>query len=309
MPGVLSEIVGRVDDDSLAGDAERDEPFGLPDRLGDHVRHDVRVAHPMGPGPGRRAAGVRADDPRPRLRGDVAVSLFVLAMLALGLILSAGVEVAALDPDIQRMNTVFKFYLHVWVIFGVAAAFGAWYVVDAVRPRLRLPVAAPSLRLSRGAVTAFAVGGAALVLAALVYAPIATKQRSLERFDFDSVLLPWNWHCAQHPTYAADFEATLGLCERRGVAVQTIKALARGPWAAGAVRNRETWYQPLEDEADIRAAVRWVLARPRLFLNSVGDVNLLPLVLQAADDLGPVPDDAVMARLGERAGLASIFGL
>jgi predicted aldo/keto reductase-like oxidoreductase len=137
----------------------------------------------------------------------------------------------------------------------------------------------------------------------------AMHRRSLERFDFDSVLLPWNWHCAQHPTYGADFEATVALCERRNVAVQTIKALARGPWAAGAARTRETWYQPLEDADDIRAAVRWVLARPRLFLNSVGDVDLLPLVLQAADDLGPAPDDAAMARLTERAGLASIFGL
>jgi hypothetical protein len=65
----------------------------------------------------------------------------------------------------------------------------------------------------------------------------------------------------------------------------------------------------LEDEADIRAAVHWVLARPRLFLNSVGDLHLLPLVLQAADELGPMPDDAAMAALNERAGLASIFGL
>jgi len=134
-------------------------------------------------------------------------------------------------------------------------------------------------------------------------------RRSLERFDFDSVLMPWNWFCAQHPTYAADFEATVALCAERNVAVQTIKALARGPWAAGAVRNRETWYQPLEDKADIRAAVHWVLARPQLFLNSVGDLSLLPLVLEAADALGPAPDDAAMARFNERAGLASIFGL
>jgi len=137
----------------------------------------------------------------------------------------------------------------------------------------------------------------------------AMHRRSLERFDFDSVLMPWNWFCAQHPTYAAEFEATVALCAERNVAVQTIKALARGPWAAGAVRNRETWYQPLEDEADIRAAVHWVLARPGLFLNSVGDLSLLPLVLEAADALGPAPDDAAMARLNERAGLASIFGL
>jgi len=137
----------------------------------------------------------------------------------------------------------------------------------------------------------------------------AMHRRSLERFDFDSILLPWNWHCAQRPTYAADFEATVALCEQRNVAVQTIKALARGPWAAGVPPNRATWYQPLEDEADIRTAVHWVLARPRLFLNSVGDVDLLPAVLRAADELGPAPTDAVMAKLGERAGLSSIFGI
>ena len=91
--------------------------------------------------------------------------------------------------------------------------------------------------------------------------------------------------------------------------MQTIKALARGPWAAGAIRSRDTWYQPLEDEADVQAAVHWVLARPRLFLNSVGDVHLLPLVLEAADQIGPAPDAAAMARLNERAGLSSIFGL
>jgi len=137
----------------------------------------------------------------------------------------------------------------------------------------------------------------------------AMHRRSLERFDFDSVLLPWNWFCARHETYAADFETTVALCERRGVAVQTIKSIARGPWAAGAPRDRATWYQPLEDEDDIRTAVHWVLARPRIFLNAVGDVGLLPLVLAAAAELGEAPEDAVMANLGERAGLSSIFGL
>jgi hypothetical protein len=139
-------------------------------------------------------------------------------------------------------------------------------------------------------------------------------RRALERFDFDSVLMPWNWHCAHHETYAADFEATVALCEQRRVAVQTIKALARGPWAAGAERNHTTWYQPLEDPDDIRLAVHWVLARPGIFLNSVGDVELLPQVLKAAAELGAaagegVPSEAAMASFGKRAGLASIFGL
>ncbi len=142
----------------------------------------------------------------------------------------------------------------------------------------------------------------------------ALHRRSLERFAFDSVLMPWNWHCAHHETYAADFRATLALCQQRKVAVQTIKSLARGPWAAGADRNHTTWYQPLEDPADIRVAVHWILAQPDIFLNTVGDVGLLPAVLEAAADLGaaasePAPADAVMATFSKRAGLASIFGL
>lgn len=137
----------------------------------------------------------------------------------------------------------------------------------------------------------------------------AMHRRSLDRFAFDSVLMPWNWFCAQHRTYAPDFEATAALCAQRGVAIQTIKAIARGPWAAGATRDHATWYQPLEDEEDISAAVRWVLARPGIFLNSVGDVGLLPTVLKAAAAPDPVMDETLMPALSQRAGLASIFGL
>jgi|TARA_Y100000294_G_scaffold170660_1_gene183198 aryl-alcohol dehydrogenase-like predicted oxidoreductase len=137
----------------------------------------------------------------------------------------------------------------------------------------------------------------------------AMHRRSLERFDFDSVLMPWNWFAANHPTYATDFETTAALCQKRNIAVQTIKGVARGPWAAGAQRSHRTWYQPLENEADIRQAVHWVLARPGIFLNSVGDVELLPAVLRAAADLGAPPNDQAMADLNDRTGLSSIFGL
>lgn len=137
----------------------------------------------------------------------------------------------------------------------------------------------------------------------------AMHRRSLERFTFDSVLMPWNWVAARHPTYANDFEATLKLCEEQQVAVQTIKAVARGPWAANMERGQTTWYQPLEAEEDIRLAVNWALARRGVFLNSVGDVDILPAVLRAADELGPAPSETEMLALAERSGLSSIFGL
>ncbi len=137
----------------------------------------------------------------------------------------------------------------------------------------------------------------------------AMHRRALERFDFDSILLPWNPFAQKQATYGADFERTVALAAARNVAVQTIKAIARGPWAAGAPRDRATWYQPLETLEDIRPAVHWILSRPGLFLLSAGDVGLLPLILQAASEPVVLPPPETIAALTERAGLASIFGI
>ena len=48
---------------------------------------------------------------------------FMLSMIGLGLILTAVVEILVIKGDISRMNTVFKFYLQVWVLWAVASAF------------------------------------------------------------------------------------------------------------------------------------------------------------------------------------------
>ena len=54
--------------------------------------------------------------------------------------------------------------------------------------------------------------------------------RSLEHFDFDSVLLPYNYPLMQNPAYAAEFDALQARCQERNAAVQTIKGVARGLW-------------------------------------------------------------------------------
>jgi hypothetical protein len=73
----------------------------------------------------------------------------------------------------------------------------------------------------------------------------------------------------------------LATCQERNVAVQTIKSIAYQPWL-GQEHTRTTWYEPLEDQKDIDMAVWWVLGRPGIFLDTVGDINLLPRVLDAA---------------------------
>jgi aryl-alcohol dehydrogenase-like predicted oxidoreductase len=109
----------------------------------------------------------------------------------------------------------------------------------------------------------------------------ATHRRSLERFDFDSVLLPYNYITMQNEYYAENFNALLGTCQERDIAVQTIKSIALQPWM-GQPHTHSTWYQPLQEQADIDMAVWWALARPGIFLNSVGDLSLLPKFLDAA---------------------------
>src|SRR5437016_13005995 len=98
----------------------------------------------------------------------------------------------------------------------------------------------------------------------------ANHRRSLARFDFDSVLLPYNRITMRLPYYAENFEALARTCAERNVAVQTIKSIARQPWL-GRPRTRTTWYEPLEAQEDIDLAVWWVLGEPSVFLNSVGD--------------------------------------
>lgn len=46
--------------------------------------------------------------------------------------------------------------------------------------------------------------------------------------------------------------------------------------------THSTWYRPLQRQADIDMAVWWVLARPGIFLITVGDLDLLPKYLDAA---------------------------
>src|SRR5499427_6691505 len=136
----------------------------------------------------------------------------------------------------------------------------------------------------------------------------AMHKRSLERFDFGSVLMPYNHVMHQNERYRDDFDAVVRLCEERHVAVQTIKSIARGPWATSD-RTHTTWYQPLEDQADIDRAVHYVLGVPGIFLNTAGDLRLLPKVLDAASRFERRPTDAAMTGMVESKRLTSLFGL
>jgi aryl-alcohol dehydrogenase-like predicted oxidoreductase len=134
----------------------------------------------------------------------------------------------------------------------------------------------------------------------------AMHLRSLERYPFDSVLLPCNFALLRNPEYRADFEALLARCREGGVAVQTIKAVARRRWTDDA-GPRFSWYEPLRDPEAIRRAVHYVLRMPDLFLNTSSDATILPAILAAAAETPAPPTDAAMRRDAARYGIAPLF--
>jgi aryl-alcohol dehydrogenase-like predicted oxidoreductase len=136
----------------------------------------------------------------------------------------------------------------------------------------------------------------------------AMHKRALKRFDFDSVLMPYNYFMHLNERYRKEFEEVVQACRERNVAVQTIKSLARGPWGI-TPQNRNTWYQPLEDQADIDRTVHWVLGRSDVFLNTVGDVGLLPKVLDAASRFSKRPTEEEMDEMMKKNKISSLFGI
>ncbi|WP_420645099.1 aldo/keto reductase [Candidatus Leptofilum sp.] len=130
--------------------------------------------------------------------------------------------------------------------------------------------------------------------------------KSLARFDFDSVLLPYNPTMMQNPQYAADFEELTAVCQQKNVAIQTIKALSKGPWG-DKPKTYTTWYQPFSTQAEIDLAVQWVLSRPDVFLNTVGDTTLLPMVLAVASRMETAVSQAAISEKMKNIDMEPLF--
>ncbi len=131
-------------------------------------------------------------------------------------------------------------------------------------------------------------------------------RKSLDRFDFDSVLLPYNYPMMQNALYRAGFEEALRICKARNCAVQTIKGITRRPYA-GDQRSHATWYEPLTDPESIDKAVHWVLGNDDVFLNTVGDINVLPLVLDAAARFEARTPETAMQQMAAEWEMAPLF--
>ncbi|MCH7511556.1 MAG: hypothetical protein IIB19_04210, partial [Chloroflexi bacterium] len=114
-------------------------------------------------------------------RPDTHIRLLVLGLIGLALLLSAAVEIAVLNPDIGRQNTVFKFYLQIWILLALASSFSVWYLAAALAERWTSIGEWFSAKLDRPSIAvprlAFGVMLAILLVAVLAYPIQATRWR------------------------------------------------------------------------------------------------------------------------------------
>lgn len=128
-----------------------------------------------------------------------------------------------------------------------------------------------------------------------LHAPII-HQKSLALFDFDSILLPWNFQLSRNPEYSANFKAVVKTAQAKNTAVQIIKTAQRRPWGEHD-HWAATWYEPYRDQTSIDLAIHWALSYPGVFINTAGDIHVLPMVLDAASRFEKAPSDEQMQGL------------
>lgn len=132
----------------------------------------------------------------------------------------------------------------------------------------------------------------------------ATHLEALKRHPFATVLSPMNLVLHRDPAYRAAFEALVEEVGRQDAGLMIIKTVARQNWKTEA--RYDTWYEPLDDQRLITAAVSWALALPvATGIATPGDVRLLKMVVAAERDRIGVDEAASV--LGAEAAYSSPF--
>jgi aryl-alcohol dehydrogenase-like predicted oxidoreductase len=113
---------------------------------------------------------------------------------------------------------------------------------------------------------------------------------ALKRFDFDSILFPLNFTQMANPKYRQDTELLIAECRRKDVGTMVIKTITKGPWKDDA-KWAACWYEPFREMDAIQRAVNFALSYDVTGLCTVGDIHVLPKVLEACEKFAPLPPE------------------
>ncbi len=131
--------------------------------------------------------------------------------------------------------------------------------------------------------------------------------KSLKKYPFNSVLLPYNYTMLQNENYRKGFEKLASICKEKNIALQAIKTLAKGPKQDNSKTKFATWYEPITKHEDITFAIHWALSNDQIFINTAGDINLLPHILKAFTNFSDKISDEKMKDFVNEKGITPLF--
>ena len=136
-------------------------------------------------------------------------------------------------------------------------------------------------------------------------AAAATHLEALRRYPFATVLTPLNPVLWREASFRSAWDALVAEVRRQDVGLMTIKTVSRRSWPDAVTGEPldpqpfATWYEPMSDSVQIRAAVSWALAHEEVTgIPTPGDVRLLGhLVAAEADRQDPAEAEAQLQGL------------
>jgi uncharacterized membrane protein len=150
---------------------------------------------------------------------------FLAVTVGLSLLLAIGLDVFRVEGDIDRMNSVFKTYLQIWVMLGVGSAYALWRLLHgwrspltgfalgvSSRKRSSLWQSTVPLRfLPRIGRSAWALGLVLLIAGTAIYPIMGTQDRLRDRFRTDAQPLTLDGMAYMQDTTFTDEVGSVGL--------------------------------------------------------------------------------------------------
>jgi aryl-alcohol dehydrogenase-like predicted oxidoreductase len=129
---------------------------------------------------------------------------------------------------------------------------------------------------------------------------------ALRRFDFDSVLFPLNFVQMAMPEYRSAAEELISVCKAKDVGTMIIKSITKGPWGEKP-KTATTWYEPFDKMDEIQRGVDFVLSHDVTGVCTAGDINILPMVIQACENFKPLASEEREAMIESGSQFEALF--
>lgn len=139
---------------------------------------------------------------------------------------------------------------------------------------------------------------------------VETALAAIERFDFDTVLFPFNFVLYSQAGFGPQ---VLEAARKKGMGILALKAMAKTTWPESMNPedrpNPKCWYQPAELPEEATLAYRWTLSQPVTAAIPPGDEKYFRLAMDVAQRFEPIQESEEKTLMARAEGAEPIFRL